>query len=200
MARAARIVVAGEPHHVTQRGNNRQNVFFTADDRLMYLNLLRDACTECGTVVRAYCLMANHIHLVLVPSTEASLALAMKSAAHAYALFINERHGRRGHLWQSRFYSCPLDETHFWNAVRYVECNPVRAGIVRCAWDFPWSSAKAHVASQGTSRLLDLEAWRAEMAPKVWQATLGERCSLWRKWNACAAARIQAVPWAAPLM
>lgn len=160
MPRVARVVIPGCPHHVTQRGNNRQDVFFTDDDRRAYLKILREQCERFGLGVQAYCLMTNHIHLVATPATEESLAKAVGRTNWRYAQHVNRSHGRSGHLWQNRFYSCPLDEQHFWTAVAYVECNPLRAGVVRIAWDYAWSSAAAHVGDRDRSGLLDLGQWR----------------------------------------
>jgi len=144
MSRVARIVVPGFPHHVTQRGNRRADVFYSDDDRRAYLHFLRQYSERHGLAVWAYCLMTNHIHLIVVPQREDSLAKALRDAHTVYAMRFNTTTQQSGHVWQGRFYSCPLDESHLWAAVRYVERNPVRAGIVSHAVDFPWSSAAAH--------------------------------------------------------
>ncbi len=144
MSRIARIVVPGFAHHVTQRGNRRANVFETDDDRAAYLRFLKKYTGKHAVDVWAYCLMPNHIHLVVVPRREDSLALALRDTHTVYAMHFNERTGLDGHVWQGRFFSCPLGESHLWAAVRYVERNPVRAGLVEDACDYPWSSAPAH--------------------------------------------------------
>ncbi len=144
MSRVARIVVPGFAHHVTQRGNRRTDVFYSDDDRRAYLHFLRQYSERHGLAVWAYCLMTNHIHLIVVPQREDSLAKALRDAHTVYAMRFNTTTQQSGHVWQGRFYSCPLDESHLWAAVRYVERNPVRAGIVSHAVDFPWSSAAAH--------------------------------------------------------
>jgi len=173
MARVARIVIPGLAHHVTQRGNNRQDVFFVDDDRRAYLELLRQRCQDAGVSILGYCLMSNHAHLVAVPRDEDSLALALGRTHFMFTQYVNRLHRRSGHLWQNRFYSCPLDEPHTWAALRYVERNPVGAGLVRRAWRYPWSSAAAHVgeAADG-AKLLDLAAWRAAWTPARWRAAL----------------------------
>jgi len=144
MSRVARIVVPGFPHHVTQRGNRRADIFLTDGDRESYLSYLHTYATKRGLSVWAYCLMTNHVHLIVSPESEQSLSEALHDAHTAYAMHFNGRMKQSGHVWQGRFYACTLDETHLWEAVRYVECNPVRAGMVQRAEDFPWSSAPAH--------------------------------------------------------
>lgn len=145
MARLARVVVPGLPHHVTQRGNRRQPVFFGADDYRSYLRVLRDQSQRWGLEVWAYCLMTNHVHLIVVPQTAQSLVRTLSETHRRYTRRINFREDWRGYLWQGRFASYPLDERHLLAAVRYVERNPVRAGMVLRAEDYPWSSARAHV-------------------------------------------------------
>lgn len=145
MPRAARIVVPGLAHHVTQRGNNRQEVFRTESDCRRYLGLLGEAMQRHGVSLVAWCLMPNHVHLVVVPPDGSALARSMEAVHGRYAQEMLRRTSRSGHLWQGRYFSCPLDEIHLVAAVRYVERNPVRAGFVACAWLYPWSSAAAHV-------------------------------------------------------
>jgi putative transposase len=146
MPRLARVTVPGIPHHITQRGNRRQPVFFSDEDRRYYLFLLKEQGARFGIHIWAYCLMENHVHLIAVPETEESLARGIGELHRRYTVRVNEREGWTGYLWQGRFASFPLDERHLFAAVRYVERNPVRAGIVKRAEDYPWSSARAHVA------------------------------------------------------
>jgi len=131
MPRNARIVIPGVPHHVTQRGNNRQDVFFVDGDRVRYLDLLRDQCAHEGVRVLAYCLMTNHVHLVAAPGEEDGLQRAVGRSHFLYTQYINRLHRRSGHLWQGRFFSCPPDDAHALDALRYVEMNPVRARMTR---------------------------------------------------------------------
>ena len=145
MPRVARIVIPDRPHHVTQRGNNRQDVFFVPDDYRTYLAILREQSKRYGLRVHAYCLMTNHVHLVATPRSPESLAKAVGRTHWLYTQHINRLHGRVGHLWQNRFYSCALDRDHYWAAMRYVERNPVRARLHPKAWLYPHSSAAAHV-------------------------------------------------------
>jgi putative transposase len=172
MPRIARIVVPGVAHHVSQRGNNRQDVFFTDDDRRLYLKLLREQSQRFGLSVLAYCLMTNHVHLVVVPQQRDSLPLAVGRTHWLYTQAINRLHGRAGHLWQNRFYSCALDDEHLLHGVCYGERNPVRARIVRLAWRYPWSSAAAHVGEADASGVLDLAAWRRRYSPAQWRKIL----------------------------
>ena len=144
MSRIARVVVPGIPHHVTQRGNRGADVFETDEDHRAYLRFLKQYVQRRGLAVWAYCLMTNHVHLVVVPEREDSLATGLRDAHTVYAMRFNTRTQLSGHVWQGRFYSCPLDEAHLWAAVRYVERNPVRAGLAERAEAYPWSSAAAH--------------------------------------------------------
>ncbi|MCC6143303.1 MAG: transposase [Candidatus Hydrogenedentes bacterium] len=144
MSRVARVVVPGIPHHVTQRGNRRADIFVDEGDREMYLRLLQQYAALHGLAIWAYCLMTNHVHLVAVPEHERSLGRALRDAHTVYAMYFNTRQQLNGHLWQGRFHSSPMDEGHLWAAVRYVERNPVRAGMVAQAEAYPWSRAAAH--------------------------------------------------------
>ena len=145
MARIARVICPGIPHHITQRGNRRQETFFCDDDYLAYVDLLSEWCRKCGVVIWAWCLMPNHVHLIAVPQAETSFARAFGEAHRRYTRRINFRENWRGHLWQERFASFPMDELHLLAAVRYVEMNPVAAGLVAHPADYRWSSASAHL-------------------------------------------------------
>lgn len=164
--------MAGCPHHVTQRGNNRQDIFFVDDDRRFYLGLLREQSTEYKVAIDAYCLMTNHVHLVATPATAEALAETLRRVNQYYAQYINRLHGRSGHLWQDRFFSCGLDEEHFWTAMIYVERNPVRAGLVGKAWDWPWSSAAGHCRGGDEAGLLDVASWRKRIGGQDWRKSL----------------------------
>ena len=172
MPRVARIVLPDQPHHVTQRGNNRQDVFFVDDDRRVYLDLLQTHCRRYGFTVLGYCLMSNHVHIVGIPIHEDSLARAIGRTHFRYTQYINGLHGRSGHLWQNRFFSCALDEVHLWRALCYVERNPVRAKMVRVAWRYPWSSASAHVTGLDPSGVLDLSDWQKARGLERWRLAL----------------------------
>ena len=171
MPRIARVVVPGVPHHVTQRGNRRADVFFDDEDRRRYLFLLGQYAERHGLAIWAYCLMSNHVHVVAVPSGDASLGRAFRDAHQAYAAWMNRKMRVSGHLWQGRYFSCVLDDPHTWSCVRYVERNPVRAGLVARAEDWAWSSAAAHCG-----RRADPLLWPVEMPWPVpdWSAYLAD--------------------------
>jgi putative transposase len=144
MPRFKRLVIPGMPHHIVQRGNHRMNIFLEDGDRLVFLRMLGEVSEVHGLINLGYSLMTNHKHLVSIPKEESSLALAMRDLLGPYASYFNHKFGLNGRFWQGRFYSTVLDDTHFWAALRYVELNPVRAGMVQCAEQYPWSSAQAH--------------------------------------------------------
>jgi putative transposase len=148
MARLARVVVPGLPHHVTQRGGRRQQTFFSDDDYADYLTLLLQALEQSGVTIWAYCLMPNHVHFIAVPTDAKSLARVFRTAHMRHARRVNEREGWRGHLWQERFYSVVMDERHLLLAARYIEHNPVRAGLCRRPEDWRWSSVHAHLGQR----------------------------------------------------
>jgi len=144
MPRSRRITLTGHPYHVTQRGNRKANVFLDDIDRRTYMEMLVKQCIKHSLRIWAYCLMDNHVHLIVVTERENSLSRAFQGVHGGYGIYFNFRHSKTGHLWQGRFKAAVLDERHLWNAVRYVERNPVRAGIVRQAENYQWSSAPAH--------------------------------------------------------
>jgi putative transposase len=148
MTRLPRVVVPGLPHHVTQRGNRRQRIFFHDEDYVVYRRLLATYCRSSRTRVLAYCLMPNHVHLILVPADEYGLRDALAEAHRRYTRMVNFREGWRGHLWQERFHSCVMDGRHLVAAARYVELNPVRARLCANPGGWTWSSAPAHLARQ----------------------------------------------------
>jgi putative transposase len=135
---------SGVAHHITQRGNNSQPVFHSFGDRHVYLDLLIHYALRQGVRILGYCFMTNHVHLVASPESAESLARAMSRVHSEYAAVSNRAEHRTGHLWESRYFSCPLDQSHLLAALRYVDENPARAGMVKRAGDWPWSSARAH--------------------------------------------------------
>ena len=155
MARIARIVVPNYPHHIIHRGNRREKVFLSDQDKQTYINYLQKYIKKEGIEFWAYCLMDNHVHFIAVPKKEDSFARGFKEAHKHYSRMINFRENWRGHLWEGRFKSCVLSEKHLYAAIRYVERNPVRANIVKKAEDYPWSSAKAHVYKKKDNLLSD---------------------------------------------
>ncbi|MGO4338288.1 transposase [Labrys sp. KB_33_2] len=145
MARLAHIVVPGLPYHVTQRGNGRQRTFFGAEDYAFYRDYLADHCQAAGVEVWAWCLMPNHVHIILVPSDPDGLRRALAPTHRRYAGHVQAREKRTGHFWQGRYGAVAMDEAHLLYAVRYVSLNPVRAGLVERAQDWPWASTRARL-------------------------------------------------------
>jgi putative transposase len=172
MPRLSRIVIPDVPHHVTQRGNRRMPVFFSDDDRREYLRLVAGAAAASGTRCLAWCLMDNHVHLILVPPDPDGLRATLGEAHRRYTSRVNLREGWRGHLFQGRFASYPMDKAHAMAAVRYVENNPVAAGSVMRAEQWRWSSARSHIAGERVADdpLTDIEAL-ADAAPD-WRSML----------------------------
>ncbi len=172
MARIARVGVPGCWHHVTQRGNQQQAVFFENADRGFYLDLLREHADRNSVRITGYCLMGNHVHLLLIPEREDGLANALGRTHNDYSRWLNLRRHTTGHVWQNRFYSCPLDEAHSWEALRYVELNPVRASLARSAAEWPWSSARAHIGGIEGDGMIELADWRGRWTPGTWHEAL----------------------------
>jgi putative transposase len=171
MARIARVIAEGVPHHITQRGNGRQTVFDDAQDHHVYLKLLREYVREHGVRVWAWCLMSNHVHLLAVPQTGNSLARALGRVHGDYSRYRNARAASCGHVWQARYYSCPIDGPAVWRVMAYIERNPVRAGLVEIAEEFLWSSARAHVADR-EDEFLQIAPWRDCYTAARWRETL----------------------------
>ncbi|MGZ8286801.1 MAG: transposase [Allosphingosinicella sp.] len=169
MPRAARPVFPGIPHHVTQRGNRRQQTFFGDSDFELYLKLLRHWSAKAGTAIWSWCLMPNHVHVVLVPRDEDGLRATIAPTHRQYTWRINQREGWRGHLWQGRFASVAMDEPHLHVCFRYTELNPVRAGLVERPEQWRWSSARAHLGLVADG-ITDLAAGRERIDD--WRALL----------------------------
>jgi putative transposase len=166
MARLARVVIPGLPHHITQRGNRRLQTFFNDADYAAYIELMGLWCKEQDVEIWAYCLMPNHVHLIAVPKTEDGLRRAIGEAHRRYSRRVNFREDWRGHLWQGRFASFVMDEPYLLAAARYIELNPLRAGLAVAPSDYRWSSARAHLKKKDdglvkVSPLLKMAAnWR----------------------------------------
>jgi putative transposase len=159
MPRIARIIAPGYPHHVTQRGNNRATVFFDDEDRQTYLHLLTTYAAKHDVRIWAYCLMDNHVHLLAVPATEASLARGIGLTNQVYTQYLNRKLGQSGRIWQNRFFSCVVEnERYLWAVARYIERNPLQAGMVAGAEDYRWSSARAHLLG-AEDRVLGAAPW-----------------------------------------
>jgi len=159
MPRTSRAVALGYPHHITQRGNNRSNVFADDTDHLAYLEALNHYTQKYHLDIWAYCLMPNHIHLLVVPHTPKALARGVGMTNLRYSRYFNRRHFRSGHIWQNRFYSCIVDtDTHLWAVARYIENNPVKAGLTETALDYRWSSVRHHLGEK-EDMLLKSSKW-----------------------------------------
>lgn len=171
MPRRNRCVLPDVPCHITQRGVDRRAVFSGDEDRVTYLRLVRENLADASVRVLGYCLMTNHVHLIAVPGREDSLSILFRRVHGRYAQYYNAHAGRSGHLWQNRFFACMLGQSHLWAALSYVERNPVRAGMVERAADYPWSSAAAHIVYEDSSGILDLDWWRRE-GPRNWKTML----------------------------
>jgi putative transposase len=162
MPRIARICGVNYPHHITQRGNNRETVFFDDADRKFYLKTLSRYSDQWDVEIWAYCLMTNHVHILAVPRREESLAKGIGSTNLVYTQYINHRYNRSGRLWQNRFFSMVIEREHYlWAVVRYIERNPVRASAAKKAEDYAWSSARAHVLKE-RDVMLSGERWLDE--------------------------------------
>lgn len=153
MPRILRPVAIGYPHHITQRGNYRQQTFESDDDYIQYLQWLQQYSRQYLLKVWAYCVMSNHVHFIAVPMESTSLAKTFHALHMRYSQYFNQNRGIGGHLWQGRFYSCAIDNQHLYAAVRYVENNPVRAKIVEKPQDYKWSSARSHIEKEADTVL-----------------------------------------------
>ena len=175
MPRLARTVFAGIPHHVTQRGNRREDVFHTDEDYQVYLEWLNHYCKKHQLQILAYCLMTNHVHIVAVPGDVKSLQLVLKPLHMRYAQRINRIRKWNGHFWQGRYFSAPLDDRYMWAAIRYVELNPVRARMVTQAEHYRWSSAACHCGLRDDCVLSKTSEW-IKLTTQIdnWSAWLAE--------------------------
>ncbi len=157
MPRLPRVVIPHVPHHIMQRGNRRQKTFFSAEDYETYIHLMSQACRLFDVNILSYCLIPNHAHLIVVPHAPSTLAKAIGQGHEAYTRYINFKMKWRGHLWQGRFASFPMDDEHLLLAARYIELNPVAAKLVSDPTKYPWSSAQAHLGMV-KSGLFDVQA------------------------------------------
>ena len=150
MPRRARLAIAGITWHIIQRGNNRSACFYREEDYLFYLIQLDTQARKFGCLVHAYCLMTNHVHLLITPERKESASLMMKNLGQCYVQFINKAYSRSGTLWEGRFKSCLAeDDRYVLSCYRYIELNPVRAGMVSHPADYPWSSYRCN--SEGSA-------------------------------------------------
>jgi len=171
MPRQPRITLSGVAHHITQRGNYRQKVFDDHEDYLYYSELITEYSKKHHLKILAYCLMGNHIHFIVIPKTEDSLKEVFRTVHMRHAQHINRKRKAHGHLWQGRYFSCLLDDKHLYRAMRYVENNPVRAKMVKKAWNYPYSSAKQHLGSQ-QGVTIPLQNTKNMISPGKWREYL----------------------------
>jgi len=171
MARIPRVIANGYPHHITQRGVRSLDIFHSDEDRRIYLQYIKEETARFGVDVLSWCLMTNHVHFIAVPKEAMSFARGFGEAHRRYTRMKNFAEGVRGYLFQGRFGSCVLDERHLVAAVHYVELNPVRAGVVKAAWDYPWSSAAYHIGKTEKDVLVKdrtligmIQDWRSFLA------------------------------------
>ena len=174
MPRQRRVVLPGRPHHITQRGNNRRDVFFEDRDRELYLSLLREYIAKYQVEILGYCLMTIHVHLIAVPADATGLAKAIGRVHNDYARWLPIRRRESGHLWQNRFFSCPLEDAYIWAALAYVERNPVRAGMVAQCEEWAWSSARGHLGRTDWCDWLAVKEWSQNWTPALWRVALQE--------------------------
>jgi len=184
MARQARTVIPGQVMHVMVRGNNREVLFFSEDDRRTYLNWLRDAAKQFGCAVHAFALMPNHVHLLLTPQNEDSLAKTMQSLGRRYAQYFNQQHKRSGTIWEGRYRSSLIDPDYFLRCQRYIELNPVRAGFESNPQDSSWTSYGTHIGRNADPWLVDHQNfWRLGNTPferqMGWAAYVKEGAPHW---------------------
>ena len=170
--RFARVVALEVAHHITQRGNARRFILENDAERCVYLDLLQQGIQRHGVELIGYCLMSNHVHLVAVPRNRDALARSLKQTHGRFASYWNAVNHSSGHVWQGRYYSCPLDETHLWEVLRYTELNPVRACLVASAQDWPWSSATIHSGTEPARPWLSMDAWRNRWSSDSWRTYL----------------------------
>ncbi len=172
MPRRNRCILPGVVCHVTQRGVDRRETFSSDQDRFTYLHLLRQNLADTQVGLVGYCLMSNHVHLIALPQQTDSLAVLLRRVHGRYAQYYNARSGRTGHLWQNRFFACLLGQDHLRAALAYVDRNPQRAGMVRRAGDYRWSSAAAHITGKDEAGILDMAWWEREGLASQWEAVL----------------------------
>lgn len=172
MPRIARILTDNHPCHITQRSNNKQDVFLDNEDRSCYLAVLKALLKKHNVHMLGYCLMSNHVHLIVVPVRAATLSKAIGGTHFRYTQYFNRKYSKSGHLWQNRFYSVVHEKDHIISAMRYIERNPVRVGIAKKAEDYRWSSAASHINGTDPENVLEMDLWKQMSAIKDWKPVL----------------------------
>lgn len=166
-------MIPGYLYHVTQRGNYRQNVFSEDQDRVVYLKLINENAKKYGVKIYAFCLMDNHVHFLLKPEKRMSMAHLFRVGHMKYARYYNVKNKRKGHLWQARYYSSMVVGKHIKVIFRYIENNPVRARMVKYAWHYSWSSARAHLGKK--YEIIELADEKEYIDRKNWKSYLMKR-------------------------
>ncbi len=184
MARQARTVIPGQAMHVMVRGNNREMLFFGNEDRRIYLEWLRDGARQFGCAVHAFALMPNHVHLLITPHNEDSLAKTMQSLGRRYVQYFNQQHHRSGTIWEGRYRSSLIDPEYFLRCQRYIELNPVRAGFESSPQDSGWTSFSSHIGGNSEPWLVDHQNfWKLGNTPferqMAWASFVKEGAPHW---------------------
>lgn len=180
MARRRRMCIPGLTLHVVQRGNNKSEVFRDTSDYRFFLKLLHHESTRCDVAIHAYALMTNHFHLMATPADHVGLSKMMQRIGRTYVPVFNSKHHRTGGLWEGRFRSFVIETESYWlKCMRYVELNPVRAGMVSQSYEYRWSSARAHVAGYEDAVLTPHDLYlrlgkTATERRRAWRAICGE--------------------------
>lgn len=175
MPRRPRLIVPGVPLHIIQRGNNRSVCFFADEDYHLYLDILAERAEVHGCAVHAWCLMTNHVHLLVTPTTEEGAAQMMKGLGQRYVQHVNRTCRRTGTLWEGRFRSCLLDaDAYVLACARYIELNPVRAGMVEHPAEYRWSSYRANAQEEADTLVTPHALYQAL------GATAAERAAAYR--------------------
>jgi putative transposase len=154
MPRDTRLIIPNICHHALQRGNNRQDVFHDNDDRLYYLEWARKLAEKYHVPIIGYCLMTNHIHLLILPRNNDGLINFMKLVSQRYTQYFNRRYHRSGKLWENRYKLHPVDPEVYYVVLKYIEMNPVRAGLVSDGAAYPWSSASYHLLGKENQTIM----------------------------------------------
>jgi putative transposase len=153
MPRKPRFYLPGLPAHVIQRGNSRQPVFYESVDYQAYLAWLKEGADKHGCAIHAYCLMTNHVHLLLTPESQEAISKTIQFVGRHYVPYINHTYGKSGTLWEGRHKGCVVDsDGYLLSCMRYIELNPVRAGMVQKPIDYRWSSYRGN-ATRYTDKL-----------------------------------------------
>ncbi|MEY4523472.1 MAG: hypothetical protein RIR27_548 [Pseudomonadota bacterium] len=199
MARQARTIIPGQAMHVMVLGNNRETLFFSDEDRRVYLDWLREAAKQFGSAVHAFALMPNHVHLLITPQNADSLAKTMQSLGRRYAQYFNQQHQRSGTIWEGRYRSSLIDPDYFLRCQRFIELNPVRSGFESNPQVSTWTSFTSHIGGNAEPWLVDHQHfWKLGNTPferqMSWAAFVKEGAPLWED-RQITEALVRSKPW-----